>query len=158
MNACEVVVKTAAKIVDNNAIYLWGAQGEKVKKLTLEDIRRMETNEANAKAVFERIQMLDSLGLLNSKNRAFDCSGLLCWLLIKAGIEKAGFDLCADALFERYKKTPILKIGCILHRKGHVGLYVGNNYLIEAKGRKYGVCISPFVVTDWERVYAYPYE
>ena len=54
MNACEVVVKTAAKIVDNNAIYLWGAQGEKVKKLTLEDIRRMETNEANAKAVFER--------------------------------------------------------------------------------------------------------
>lgn len=159
MTSTEKVVSMAGKIVDNNAVYIWGAQGQKVYKLTLEDIRQMETSEANAKAVFSRIQMLRSIGLVNKKNRAFDCSGLICWLMVKAGIETAkDFDMRADDIFKRYTKTPIVKTGCLLHRTGHIALYIGNGYLIEAKGRKYGCCISVFDAKEWDAVYAWPYK
>lgn len=157
MTSIEKVLQTAAKIVDNNAVYIWSAQGEKVYKLSPEQIRQMESSETNAKAVLNRIQMLESVGLLNKKNRAFDCSGLICWLMVKAGIEKIGFDMKADDLFKHYPKTPNLKAGCLLHRSGHIALYIGHGYLIEAKGRKYGCCISVFDASEWDKVFAWPY-
>ena len=39
--------------------------------------------------------------------------------------------------------------GIILHRSGHVGIYVGNNMVIQAQSAKQGVTLSEFKAKDW---------
>ena len=111
---------------------------------------------ANAEKVIRYINMLAAHGWLTSKSKAFDCSGLICYILVKCGIEKPGFDMTADGLAGRYPKRANLREGCILHRKGHVGLYIGGGYLIEAKGRVWGVVVSPYTAADWDSVFPDP--
>ena len=146
------------KAVNNHAIYVWGAQGQRViKDLTADIIKQMETSEKNADRVLRHIAMLEANNWLTTKTKAYDCSGLLCHCLEACGRESANFDLCADDLYYKYPKGVTLKEGCLVHRKGHIGAYIGNGYIIEAKGRDYGVVVSPFYRTEWDREYAYPF-
>lgn len=156
MTTREKIVNTACKIVENHCAYIWGAQGEKLMKLSKEDIARMETGPANVEKVIRYINMLAAHGWLTGKSKAFDCSGLICYLLVKCGIEKPGFDMTADQLASRYPKRANLREGCLLHRKGHIGLYIGGGYLIEAKGRVWGVVVSPYTAADWDSVFPDP--
>lgn len=156
MTTREKIIDTACKIVENHCAYIWGAQGMKIKGLDPKVIDHMETSPANADKVKRYIAMLDAHGWLTSKSKAFDCSGLICYILVKCGIEKPGFDMTADGLAGRYPKRANLREGCILHRKGHVGLYIGGGYLIEAKGRVWGVVVSPYTAADWDSVFPDP--
>lgn len=158
MTTRDKAVNTAVKLVNNHCIYLWSAQGQKVKNLSTGDIYRMETNETNAKAVLERIQMQDAIGWNTSKTKAFDCSGAMCYILAKIGREPAGFDATADQLAKRYPSRLEPVRGCLVHRPGHIGMYIGDGYLMEAKGRKYGVVISPFIAKEWDSVYPDPFK
>ena len=151
-------ISLLVKAVNNHAIYLWGAQGQKVNKDLTEDIiRKMETSEENANRVIRHIQMLEAYGWLTSKTKAYDCSGLVCYCLIACGREAQGFDATADQLFHKYPKVAILREGCLIHRKGHIATYIGYGYLIEDKGRDYGVVVSPFKADEWDKEYAYPF-
>ena len=156
MTTREKIVNTACKIVENHSAYIWGAQGQRLKSLSNEDILHMETSPANAEKVIRFINMLAAHGWLTSKSKAFDCSGLICYLLVKLGIEKPGFDATADQLAGRYPKRANLREGCLLHRKGHIALYIGGGYLIEAKGRVWGVCVSPYTGSEWDSVFPDP--
>ena len=62
MTIREKIVDTACKIVENHCAYIWGAQGEKLAKLTKEDIGHMETSPANAEKVIRYINMLAAHG------------------------------------------------------------------------------------------------
>lgn len=157
MTTREKAINTACKIVDNHCAYIYGAQGEKLKALTPEDIKRMETSAQNVIYVAEYIDMLRAHGWLSNKSKAFDCSGLICYILVKCGVESAGFDLTADGLAERYPKTAALKPGVLLHRKGHIALYIGQRYLIEAKGRRCGVVVSWYDPDEWDRSFPDPF-
>jgi cell wall-associated NlpC family hydrolase len=128
----------------------------KLKGLDPKVIERMETNPANAEKVIRFINMLAAHGWLTSKSKAFDCSGLICYLLVKLGIEKPGFDMIADQLAERYPKRAVLREGCLLHRRGHIALYIGDGYLIEAKGRVWGVVVSPYTAGEWDSTFPDP--
>jgi len=152
----EKIIDTACKIVDNHCAYCWSAQGEKLKGLSKEEILRMETSPANAEKVIRFIDMLKAHNWLTNKSKAFDCSGLICYLLVKCGVEKPGFDMTADQLAERYRRRAVIREGCLLHRKGHIALYIGGGYLIEAKGRVWGVVVSPFTASEWDSVYPDP--
>ena len=146
------------KACDNHAIYIWGGQGESVLlDLSDETIYKMETSKENAERVIRHINMLKDNGWLTRKTKAYDCSGLICYCLWKCGREEQ-FDKCADDLFNSYKHGYSLRAGCLIHRKGHIATYIGNRYLIEAKGRDYGVVVSPFDYTDWDKEYAYPFD
>lgn len=158
MTIREKVINTACKIVENHCGYIWGAQGEKLAKLTPEDIGRMETSPANAEKVIRYINMLAAHGWLTSKSKAFDCSGLICYILVKCGIEKPGFDMTADGLANRYPRRAVIRPGVLLHRPGHIAIYIGNNYLVEAKGRVWGVCVSPYVPKEWESTFPDPFK
>lgn len=79
-----------------------------------------------------------------------DCSGLISWYTGKV--------LSSSGLYaEAKKRQPISKIkdapkGAILWRSGHVGVYIGNGYCIEAKGIDYGVVktkVSTTKFTHW---------
>ena len=150
-------IELAGKIVSNHGVYIWGAQGQRVNKLTPSDIRSMETSIDNATAVLDLINAYDRLGYVDNKCKAFDCSGLVCYLLTKIGREPAGFDMTADGLAQRYKSRSQAVPGCLLHRKGHIAIYIGDNHLIEAKGRKWGVVVSPFVPNEWDKSYPDPF-
>ena len=156
MDKIDKYVKLLIKAASNHAIYLWGAQGEKVLSISEDDIYRMETSSENAERVLRYIKTISECGWLTKKTKAYDCSGLVCYCLVKAGIEEPGFDMTADDLFERYSHQNVLKYGSLLHRKGHIATYIGNKHLIEAKGRDYGVVVSPYNYTEWDKVFADP--
>lgn len=147
------LVNAAAK----HFVYIWGAQGEKVKSLTKTQIRNMESSETNYERVLQFIAMLVSFRWLTKRVRAFDCSGLVCFYLVKVGREGKGFDTTADNLAKRYPLSSELKPGMLLHRSGHIAVYMGHSHLIEAKGRDYGVVVSPFIKSEWDSVYADPF-
>ena len=71
-----------------------------------------------------------------------DCSGGVVGLLRHAGVVSEKFDLSADgfAASARYQKIEqtALKPADLLHKSGHVGLYVGAGYAVEWMGGAYG--------------------
>lgn len=158
MTTRDKAVNTACKIVSNHCAYIWGAQGQKLKELDNETIFKMETSPDNARTVINYINMLTTHGWLTGKSKAFDCSGLVCYVLAKIGREAADFDMAADQLAKRYPARLAPVQGCLVHRPGHVGIYIGDSYLIEAKGRKWGVVVSPFIAKEWDSVYPDPFE
>ena len=158
MTTREKAINIACKIVENHCAYIWGAQGMKIKGLDPKVIDQMETSPTNAKKVKQFIAMLEAHGWLTSKSKAFDCSGLICHILVKIGIENPGFDIIADELAKRYPRRAVIRPGVLLHRPGHIAIYIGNNYLIEAKGRVWGVCVSPYVAKEWESTFPDPFK
>ena len=146
----EKLITLAKKLVKYHCIYLWSAQGQHVSKLTCAKIRKMELSGAETARVMRRIADIMAQGFYSSSTRAFDCSGLICWLLVKIGLETKGFDLTANGLLNRYTRVLALAdlmAGDLVYKLKdgkavHVGLYIGNGMIIEAKGRDAGVVIS----------------
>ncbi len=72
-----------------------------------------------------------------------DCSGGVVGLLRHAGVVKPGFDLSADGFFNnraRYQRIAknALRPGDLVHKQGHIGMYVGGGYAVEWAGGAYG--------------------
>lgn len=88
-----------------------------------------------------------------------DCSGLIKAPLMKSTPEgtlcyRANFDRSANMMYQdasikgslsTMPETP----GIILHRNNHVGVYIGNGEVIEAKGFDYGVIKSKVSDSTW---------
>ena len=156
MSSVSKVILQAKKQVEYHSIYLWGAQGEKVRNLSVKKIIKMETSAGNAKRVLNFIGSI--VAVITNSTRAFDCSGFICWLLCKYGILPKGYDNTADGLMNKFKvvlpaerKPGDLVFKCY-HDSGkayHVGLYIGDNKVVEAKGRDQGVIVSTFD-TSWD--------
>lgn len=76
-----------------------------------------------------------------------DCSGLIGWA--------TGTYYSSGGLYNNAKKKGSIKTiidaptGAILYKKGHVGVYCGNEYCIEAKGSAYGVVKTKISETAW---------
>lgn len=137
--------------------YLWGAQGELVNQLTDQKIYDMEISNENALRVIRFIKMLKQYGLVKKYTRAFDCSGLVCYCLVKCGRERKGFDTKADNLFALYPHSKKIAEGMLVHRRGHIAVYIGYGHVIEARGRDWGVVISPYDSKDWDMEFADPF-
>lgn len=134
-------LEAAASQVDKG-IYVWGGNGENLLCMDtpIKWIERKETTKANAErdiALFEQrvAQGIDPI-------QAFDCSGLVYWAQKKAGYGYG--DHTANAWYKECNPVETLTEGdLVFHHNGlkivHVGVYVGNDRVIEAKGRDVGV-------------------
>lgn len=76
-----------------------------------------------------------------------DCSGLI------GGYRKVNIG-SAQLYQQAYTRMPISKvndfaIGTVLWKSGHVGVYIGDGYVVEAKGINYGVIKSKVASTKW---------
>ena len=131
----------------NKGIYVWGGNGENL--LCIDDpiawIRKHETSNANADraiALFEK-RFDDGVDPI----RALDCSGLVFWAQKEAGY---GYkDHTANGWYGECKSVTELTEGdLVFHHNGikctHVGVYVGGNTVIEAKGRDVGVVATVY--------------
>lgn len=135
--------------VRNHGIYVWGGQGEQGNKINEAWIRKRENSTANAaRAIaFWRKQVLAGYG---DVLRAFDCSGLGVYFLMKEGLLSA--DTTADGLLRKCARIfqGDLRRGDFVFKvddKGkayHIGYIVDDALnVIEAQGRDTGVIKSP---------------
>lgn len=79
-----------------------------------------------------------------------DCSGLISWL---TGTIRNSANFKATAT----KILPISKIsqavaGCAVWRSGHIGVYIGDGYIIEARGSAYGVVKTKASARDFTHI------
>lgn len=82
--------------------------------------------------------------------RVFDCVGLIKGALWSGGNfsvnpkYKRSEDLSANGMFNKCKNTGNISnipevVGLLVWCDGHIGIYAGNGYVIEARGHAYGV-------------------
>lgn len=126
--------------------YVLGSQGEVITPARLQALSKLNTPDMNKIAQ-------KWIGKV-----CFDCSGLIVFTLIQLGFLKPGEDYTADGLFYKECK-PITKEQLLpndlvfikVPGKGiiHVGVYIGNDQVIEAKGTPYGVVQSTLSKTDF---------
>lgn len=134
-------------------VYVFGANGEKILDL-LPSLTSMEKVED-----VKRILTLISRNVKNGKDiykmRGEDCSGLWVKFLMESGIIKK--DMTANGLYE-FIGNPIsiknVKKGdFVFHgsstNKSHIGLYIGDGYVIESKGRDFGVVKTSIGSYNW---------
>ena len=76
-----------------------------------------------------------------------DCSGLISWYTGKIK-SSSMFKAEAKAMhpISTIEEAPI---GAAVWRKGHIGIYVGKGYAIEARGSAYGVVKTKIAKRDW---------
>jgi cell wall-associated NlpC family hydrolase len=127
--------------------YVWGAQGERVdNRADLEKwVRRKETSRREADRALAYIKKATKTPLY-----AFDCSGLIThWLRDIKGLIDG--DTNAQGLYKQceqrgklgaWRMEPgglVFRYSAAKAKMGHVGVYIGDGMVIEAKGRDYGV-------------------
>lgn len=103
--------------------------------------------------------------------KVHDCSGLIKGYFMTPGSSSyptapakydAKYDLSSSALEARAtEKGPISTIpelpGLIVWKQGHVGVYVGNGYVIEERGHSYGTVKTKLTDRPWEKWLKHPY-
>lgn len=126
----------------NKGIYVWGGNGENL--LAMGDpfawIKRHESISANADRDMTLFEVRVAQGV--APIQAFDCSGLVYWAQKKAGVGYG--DMTANGYFKECKAVEQMKPGTLVfHHNGikcvHVGVYMGDDTVIECKGRDVGV-------------------
>ena len=140
--------------------YIWGAQGERLKNISIPALLKTETSLDNALRVVKYVYYQMQAGYNMNECRCFDCSGLMVYCLQKLGIIE--HDYTAQGLYDIVKNQGKLRGSLKDIRRGdlifrstdgkivHVGLYIGNGEIIEAKGRDYGVCITNISSARWD--------
>lgn len=142
------------------SIYVWGAQGESLSKVSRSWIEKKEakasgTAKKKAQWLKDALAMYDKYRTVKDA-KAFDCSGLVCWSLVQCGAKNKDFDVNAQGLYEictRIDKKDLqdgdlcFKYSSEEGKMVHVGIYIGG-YVIEAKGRAYGV-VKYKINTSW---------
>lgn len=141
-------------------MYVWGAQGQQVDSMSdpYAWIERRETSDTNYNRAVKFMEKAEKRPLY-----AFDCSGLIVHYIsdikhwMKGDTSAHGlYGMCRDN--RGYFGMAEMRPGDLLFIEGakngqkamvHVGVYVGDGYTIEAKGRDDGVCKRLLSQGDW---------
>ncbi len=97
-----------------------------------------------------------------------DCQGLIEGYLNDTdqdGVVESGegtYDTTADNAYNKATIKGAIStmdksiIGLCVRYKGHVGIYIGNGKVVEARGFNYGVCITNLSARPWTHWYEHP--
>ena len=90
-----------------------------------------------------------------------DCHGMIEWFIAELAGGKWSYDVTADGAFAAAQvkgaigSIPELPGVCVRY-PGHVGVYIGGGYVVEARGLDYGVCITKLSARSWTHWYRHP--
>lgn len=155
------LVKWAQMAYDNKWGYVWGSHGD---VLTSSEFKRL-------KKVFGA-NVTDKEDYIKSHwlgRRTSDCVGLIKgygWYDETSGIIKYGTnemkDVTADGMFNAaVEKGPISTMpdipGIAVWHQGHIGVYIGNGYVIHAANTYDGVIKTPITSSGWTHWLKVPY-
>lgn len=128
-------------------IYCWGGNGEDATDYAIDIMENSSANKRRAKAFLAKQK---KAGVKNIK--MYDCSGLISRWLQDHGLAKGKCN-CNKlwAMSSKIAKADLQPCDLLFRGsdtdKSHVGVYVGNGMVIEAKGRDDGVIIRPIDAT-----------
>ena len=90
-----------------------------------------------------------------SPETGFDCSGLIMWLWAQHGYSLPHFAAAQYALGPQVASQEDLEIGDLVffHKLGHVGMYIGNGYVIHAPHTGDVVRIAPLSLPWFQDTY-----
>lgn len=148
-------VDIATDIWKNHGIYLWSGNGEYTEKLTIGDIRMKESSKSEAARVLKHISDCYANDYNMTKSQAVDCSGLAIAILRQLKCIKSTDDYRArdlQAMCKAVNLTDLQEGDCVFNKKSgatHMGIYVGYDTVIEAKGRDYGVVKRKLSQGSW---------
>lgn len=146
LTARDKFLQKAETVCKRNDPYVWSGQGQLLRKTPMYKMAKMETSEDNFKRVAAFIYRKVSAGFDMRDCRIWDCSGFITYLLIKLHIIPG--DTNAQGLYDKYTrhkpltdvyKGDLLFKGSDINHITHVAIYAGDNRIIHAKGRDYGV-------------------
>lgn len=155
------LVKWAQMAYDNKWGYVWGSHGN---VLTANELKRLEKTFGSHVTDKEKYIKSHWLG-----RRTSDCVGLIKgygWYDETSGIIKYGTnemkDVTADGMFNAaVEKGPISTMpdipGIAVWHQGHIGVYIGNGYVIHAANTYDGVIKTPITSSGWTHWLKVPY-
>lgn len=141
------------------SIYVLGAQGESVIDILP---KIMSLDGSRVGDILKHLSDVLKKGADINKMRAYDCSGLGVKYFLANKLIKN--DMTADDIYKLCSKidSKDLRIGDCVFQEGtktvngkkvlykhHIGYYIGNGYVIEAKGRLYGVVKTKYSEGNW---------
>lgn len=151
----QTMVDYVLREVARGSIYVWGAQGQRGNKISEAWIKDMETSTANANRAIARWKK-NKENYDPSMIGAYDCSGLIGACLNEN--DNKGFDDTADGYLGRcvqISKSELQPGDLVFEYSGgkskHVGVYIGNGYVVEARGRDYGVVKTGLNDRNWKK-------
>lgn len=155
------LVKWAQMAYDNKWGYVWGSHGN---VLTANELKRLEKTFGSH--VSDKKEYIKSHWL---GRRTSDCVGLIKgygWYDETSGTIKYGTngmkDVTADGMFNAaVEKGPISTMpdipGIAVWHQGHIGVYIGNGYVIHAANTYDGVIKTPITSSGWTHWLKVPY-
>lgn len=156
MTKVEKALYYAKKQIQNFGVYVWGGQGEKLKKLTALKLAAMEDTEENAARVIKFIKK--NLKKFTKYSRIFDCSGFVICCLIYAGVLPSGYDNTANGLLRKFNQINFheRQPGDLVFKYSngsayHVGILIDKDTVAECAGRDKGLILSD-LTDSWNRL------
>lgn len=155
------LVKWAQMAYDNKWGYVWGSHGN---VLIANELKRLEKTFGSHVTDKEEYIKSHWLG-----RRTSDCVGLIKgygWYDETSGTIKYGTngmkDVTADGMFNAaVEKGPISTMpdipGIAVWHQGHIGVYIGNGYVIHAANTYDGVIKTPITSSGWTHWLKVPY-
>lgn len=155
------LVKWAQMAYDNKWGYVWGSHGN---VLTANELKKLEKTFGSHVTDKEEYIKSHWLG-----RRTSDCVGLIKgygWYDETSGTIKYGTngmkDVTADGMFNTaVEKGPISTMpdipGIAVWHQGHIGVYIGNGYVIHAANTYDGVIKTPITSSGWTHWLKVPY-
>lgn len=155
------LVKWAQMAYDNKWGYVWGSHGN---VLTANELKRLEKTFGSHVTDKEEYIKSHWLG-----RRTSDCVGLIKgygWYDETSGTIKYGTngmkDVTADGMFNAAVEKGTINTmpdipGIAVWHQGHIGVYIGNGYVIHAANSYDGVIKTPITSSGWTHWLKVPY-
>lgn len=155
------LVKWAQMAYDNKWGYVWGSHGDVLTSSELKRLKKVFGANVTDKEDYIKSHWLG--------RRTSDCVGLIKgygWYDETSGIIKYGTnemkDVTANGMFDAaVEKGPISTMpdipGIAVWHQGHIGVYIGNGYVIHAANTYDGVIKTPITSSGWTHWLKVPY-
>lgn len=155
------LVKWAQFAYENKWGYVWGSHGQVLTEKELERLKSVFGSHVTDKEDYIRSHWLGK--------RTSDCVGLIKgygWYDDTSGTIRYGTngmqDVTADGMFSAATEKGTINTmpdipGLAVWHKGHIGVYIGNGYVIHAANTYDGVIKTPITSSGWTHWLKVPY-
>lgn len=150
----------------DRGIYVWGGNGEDLTAMN-NPIAWIDRRETSTENVEKDLALLDKRIQAGVENiRAFDCSGLVYWALKSLGVldhdlSSRGLYAACDKITEAELRAGDLVFHATDTKDGeqrivHVGVFIGDGYFVECRGRDVGVVKNKRKAGYWTHFGRFP--
>lgn len=133
-------VQNALDIMNSKYGYIWGAKGQLATEALLKSCIAEAKRSGRYTFTEDKIRYIRE-NYIKKNRKVVDCSGLLTLASKNSVLGSATiWEQCTEKS-SNFSQIPNIK-GLIVYRRGHIGIYIGDNKVLESGGTKVGVVIT----------------